>query len=664
MSSNENHKYELAMLFIPFIVIGLLYSIIHYLLAYEFIFLNQLGGIQAVNGMIIKISPHLLKVKIFTILLSALLIWQFTSVKPDVSNKRIIYGLSFFIIGLPLFLTYYSVAPQAIKFLFPIGLVATYIGLTILIPLLAITVKEFKPKEIFLDKVNSGIAKEANGLTFKFMTEYGQHLIKNIFAGIYIDGGPGSGKSATVIKQILWQAVKQRFSGLVYDYEGNPNEKSNKSPDDSAPVLSNLVYTGFQHFKPEGVKFGFINFVDMFRTNKCNPIHPDYIKSKTDSNTAAKAILLNLNEDWRKSKIDFWGENAIATLTATIEYQRKHHPDKCTLPHVIALILTDFFALLRMLGEDPRIAADIRPVLSPFKRGATNQASGVESSLQNPISKLNDPKVFYVLGAKNLKDDSVISLDLNNKKKPIMLCIGNDPGNEDILSAPLSLISSTCIKLMNKLNKHHSMFVADELPTAYFRELLRLPAVARKKRVCTVTAVQLRTQLEESYGKGQAEIIRGNLMNYFQGSTPISNTAKEISDELGDRLVKDSNQSHSSSGTSRSESKVKDKYLEINEIKSQSVGHFFVKTMDATHPYLYTQINQFKPEVPVEEIPEFSCPFSSSGMDEKQKQILMDKILEKNQDAIFKEALEQLQPYIEEEEGNNSSKQNTKTQAA
>ena len=39
---------------------------------------------------------------------------------------------------------------------------------------------------------------------------------------VYIDGGPGSGKSESWIKGIIYQCAERNYAGFVYDWEGDP----------------------------------------------------------------------------------------------------------------------------------------------------------------------------------------------------------------------------------------------------------------------------------------------------------------------------------------------------------------------------------------------------------------------------------------------------------
>ncbi len=78
-------------------------------------------------------------------------------------------------------------------------------------------------------------------------------------------------------------------------------ESVRKGADLPAPDLSTIVYNHLKKNKdkyPKGVKFYVINFDDPMRSNRCNPIHPDFMTDIADAYESAYTILLNLNKTW------------------------------------------------------------------------------------------------------------------------------------------------------------------------------------------------------------------------------------------------------------------------------------------------------------------------------------------------------------------------------
>jgi len=94
------------------------------------------------------------------------------------------------------------------------------------IALIWLTVKHFKRQINSIDGVK-GVSKndkkwiktaEKNSLNLVFDSKP-KTIVSNIFRGILIHGGAGSGKSKTFIYPILDQMVNKSFTGIVYDFK-------------------------------------------------------------------------------------------------------------------------------------------------------------------------------------------------------------------------------------------------------------------------------------------------------------------------------------------------------------------------------------------------------------------------------------------------------------
>ncbi|RZM20532.1 MAG: conjugal transfer protein TraG, partial [Pedobacter sp.] len=145
----------------------------------------------------------------------------------------------------------------------------------------------------------------------------------NLFRGLLIAGTPGAGKSYFVIRHIIDQLMGKGFSMFIYDFKY----------DDLSVIAYNclLKYHDRYQIKP---KFYVINFDDLNRTHRCNPLDPVAMDDITDATEASRTIMMGLNRDWIKKQGDFFVESPINFLTAIIWYLKKYKDGRyCTLPH-------------------------------------------------------------------------------------------------------------------------------------------------------------------------------------------------------------------------------------------------------------------------------------------------------------------------------------------
>lgn len=340
--------------------------------------------------------------------------------------------------------------------------------------------------------------------------------IQNPYTGIFISGGAGAGKSKSIIEPLIADCGRKEFTGVIYDFK--------------FPELAKYVATAYQG---SDVKQYYINFTDLTRTHRINPISPEIMRNDSFAREFAFTILANLNPQM-VVKPDFWSDNATSLLASTFWYLKKNHPTLCTLPHAMSMILQpDLEALLRTLSKDIKCADMIAPILTAYANKADNQLAGVVSSLQISLSKINTEEVYYITSGNDF------SLDLNNPKSKGILTIGNEPTLATTYAPIIGLILTSASKLLNQQGKEKSVFMMDEFPTVFVPNVEQLPATARSNKVATILACQDIAQIVSSYGKEKADIILSNLGNQFFGRTTNLQTAQRVSQIFGkaDKLM-------------------------------------------------------------------------------------------------------------------------------
>ncbi|MFC5413158.1 type IV secretory system conjugative DNA transfer family protein [Larkinella bovis] len=343
---------------------------------------------------------------------------------------------------------------------------------------------------------------------FTLATQNGPIQVANPYRGVFVAGGAGSGKSKSIIEPIIHQAGAQGMAGIVYDFK--------------FPTLAQEVAGSYQG---SPVTPYFINFTDLSRSHRINPIRAELLTSASFARDAAVTVLANLDYQASQAR-SFWIQSAEVLLTGAIWYLRQRHPEQCSLPHAVSLLLagspTD---LIRTLSQDEQTRGIIASVSSGA--GSENQLAGVFATIQNYLSVLNSPEIFWILSG----DD--VPLDLNSPEKPGMLVLGNDPTLSSTFSPLLSLIVSTALKRMNQRGRIPSVVILDEAPTLFIPNFQQIPATARDNKVATVYAVQDIAQMEGTLGASVAEMIISNLSNQFFGRTTNPKTAERVSKLFG-----------------------------------------------------------------------------------------------------------------------------------
>ncbi len=410
-------------------------------------------------------------------------------------------------------------------------------------------------------------------------------VINNPFQGIWIEGSPGSGKSASIIEKIHHDAIQKGYSGVIYDYKG--------------PALTRAAYNYWlssekkQKFKP-------IDFLHPWWSYKTNPIHPDILTNDLLITEAADGFMKNLNKKWLKDA-DFWANNAIAMVKAGFMYLKEMAPEMCDIPHAISFLLSDYEVVLEALSNVESIAPHIAPVIVAYNNRAEGQLSGVVSSYQLPLGKLWNKEIYWTLSptADDYEEDLVVSLDVSNKKDPtlISICAGGDEYQE-ALSPVISVIMSIVKTKVNKKGNNPTLYSVDELPTIYIPGLDVLPATGRSNLVCTVTALQDYSQLEDNMGDKKAERMMSSMTNRFYGLASNDKAAKRTSESLGKvkRVDISYTTSRGSGGPSVGEKRQLENVRETDEVGTQVEGHFMGKISNGRPALFSGQFEYFEGE--------------------------------------------------------------------
>jgi YWFCY protein/Type IV secretory system Conjugative DNA transfer len=349
-------------------------------------------------------------------------------------------------------------------------------------------------------------------------------------------GTPGSGKTFSILIPALEKSIQQGFTAFVYDF---------KFPD-----MTEVAYNALLNYKPKGIPkptFYLINFEDVTRSHRCNPIDPKYLVKQLDADTYATTLLFNLNRDWIKRQ-DYFVNSAISITKTIIWYLKivsdenranyleikKLKPDLkpnrfcnvCTLPHLIEFLAQPTDKVFPILKKYPALESLMSPFADALDKEVYEQLAGQISSAQIALGRLIDPSLYWVLSGNDF------SLDINDEQNPKVLCLGNNPKNSMVYGAALGLFNVTVSSLVNQKGRRKLGIFFDELPTIYFMGLRQLITTARSNKVAPWLGIQDISQLKLDYGQEEAKAITSTIGNLIS-SQVLEESAKNVSERIG-----------------------------------------------------------------------------------------------------------------------------------
>ena len=445
--------------------------------------------------------------------------------------------------------------------------------------------------------------------------------IVNPFRATMVLGTPGSGKSYAVVNSYIKQHIEKGFSLYIYDFKF----------DDLALIAYNHLRNHLGNYK-KAPRFYVINFDDPHKSNRCNPIAPEFMSDISDAYESAYTILLNLNKTWITKQGDFFVDSPIILFAAIIWYLKLYENGRyCTFPHAIEFLCQRYEDIFPILTSYPALENYLSPFMDAWKGGAQDQLQGQIASAKIPLSRLISPQLYWVMTGNDF------TLDINNPEAPKIVCVGNNPDRQNIYSAALGLYNSRIVRLINKKGKLKCSVIIDELPTIYFRGLDNLIATARSNKVSVCLGFQDFSQLERDCGDEEARVIRNTVGNIFSGQV-VGDTAKTISERFGKIVQVRESRSISAESVTTSTNTQLDSLIPPSKISNLTQGMFVGAVSDnhdepikqkIFHARIIVDHEQVKREteayVPIPEISSFR---DADGIDH------MEEIIQQNYDRV------------------------------
>ncbi|MET4108996.1 TraM recognition domain-containing protein [Hymenobacter sp. UYP22] len=490
-----------------------------------------------------------------------------------------------------------------------------------------------------------------DGIYFR-TADGGWITIANPYRGTLVLGGAGAGKTFSIGEPMVEQFAYKNFAGLIYDFKfpvlAETAQKAlvlaerqrEKEKQQAAKYAGSMVgkaaaklTAAEQELDEPPVQLHIINFRDLTRSERVNPLRPDDMPVVAFAEEYSRAIINNLNPSSIR-KMEFFDTSAVAYLTSIIWFYRKHYPALCTIPHVVATAMHDDFKhVLSMLDTDLESGDLARSIITAVKQKAEKQIAAVVGTLQVILTRINSPQIVWVL-TPNEAEGEGFSLNLNDPKAPKLLCIGNDPTLKETFSPVVSCVITVALKLMNQQRKHRSYVFLDEAATIYVPGLEVIPATARSNKVAMVYMTQDLSQMTDAYGKEKMQVMVSNLNNQFFGKVNSLETAKFISELVGredkEMISTSTGTSQGGTGSRNSSTNQSTSYQERNLVRVQDTiglqqGEFIGQTVETESTFFQGTIT--RPEWTGEQFP-LHPMVSFGGPDDDPEKALADAVQE------------------------------------
>ncbi len=336
-----------------------------------------------------------------------------------------------------------------------------------------------------------------------FKAENGKFKIGNIKRGVSIIGAAGSGKTESVVYNLLEHFSKYSFCGLIHDYKDYE--------------ITEIAYPLFRN---PNLPFYILSFDKII--HRVNPIAPRYMENEEDINEVSRVLIENLLEQKEAGATGvgkFFNDAAQGLISGLIWKLKVSFPEYCTLPHLIAIYqYLDTDELIDFLKSNQTSRAFADAFISG--KDSERQTAGVKSTLSTALMKISSKRIFMALAA----DD--IPLNINNPENPAVISLVNNPKYDSAYSPVIATVMHTIVKQMSVRHSKSSFLLIEEAPTIRLLNMHRIPATLRSYDIATIYVMQDKIQNDMMYGDKASKAILSNLSYQFFGKVNDPDTAR------------------------------------------------------------------------------------------------------------------------------------------
>jgi type IV secretory pathway TraG/TraD family ATPase VirD4 len=360
-----------------------------------------------------------------------------------------------------------------------------------------------------------------------------EHLLENLgIAPIYLPdaqrgtavcGGPGSGKTFSVIDPAVRSAIRQGFPIILYDF---------KYPSQTSRIAGYAQEQGYE------VRVFAPGYPE---SDVCNPL--DFLRDNTDSLMARQmAEVLNKNFSTgssNKSEDPFFTQ-AADQLTEGIFLLAKStdYPDIMMCQSILSM--NNLAGLLRANKDklDPWVYASFGQLVSVEDSEKT--AASIVATAASNFTRFIKKDILAAFCS-----ETTIPLDLKGKQ---LLVMGLDRERRDVVAPLLATVLHMIVsRNVSKQRNDPLVLALDELPTLYLPSLVQWLNENREDGLVTLLGFQNLAQLEQKYGEELSRAILGGCASKAIFNPQEQKSAQMFSDFLGEEEIRYKQRSRGSS---------------------------------------------------------------------------------------------------------------------
>lgn len=350
--------------------------------------------------------------------------------------------------------------------------------------------------------------------------------------GVSVCGGPGSGKTFSIINPAIRSVVRQGKPIIVYDF---------KYPTQAEEIVAFAKFHGYQ------VRIFAPGYPE---SDICNPL--DFMRSPTDAETARQlAIVMNRNFKLGNEGPDdpFFtaAGDQLAEAIFMLAKGIKGYGDVATCQTLLSL--PNLPSRVEAAADAGKIPYTVRASFGQIISVAPSEktVSSIIGTANSLFTRFMKPSLLGSFCGK-----TTLPLDLEGKQ---MIVFGMDRNRRDVVGPLVATILHMIVTRNVARKRKDPLFLAlDELPTIYLPAITQWLNENRSDGLAVIIGFQNLVQLEHSYGPKLSRAILGGTATKAIFNPQEDTSAQLYSTFLGDAQIEFKQKSHSFNAGKKSRS--------------------------------------------------------------------------------------------------------------
>ncbi len=392
------------------------------------------------------------------------------------------------------------------------------------------------------------------------------------YSNFLVYGGAGSGKTKSIGKWLLSEYMRLGFAGFIYDFKDT----------DYTCTAYNLIK---RHRYPH--KFYYVSFDRPERSYRFNPLK--VVRDRTELIQLMEDVLLALLP--KKEQQNEWVAGGLGILRGVAFRFWDEFPEHCTLPHILAFIMTASARQLSLFLQQNLVSEMLAGAYLKAEGSEKTQASYLSTLCNNLATISQNEEIAYVLSG----DD--FDFNLIDPENPKLFAVSNNFSKNSVYAPVISMLMTISARQFSMQNRVPFVYFLDEMTTVNIKNFETLPSVLREYKAAFILLTQSGAKLENLYGKLDRSSVEANFGNMFLGRTKDVEALKYyplfFGKEEKERRSRSSGKSGASSSSSVTVSSQKEDIYQGKDFADLEPGEFIGSATRASVSYFKVKLEMY-----------------------------------------------------------------------